>query len=79
MFVRRAIGAREAVAARVPVVFPVHPRTRQRIGDLAASHPRTRFIEPLTYLPFLGLQRHCAVVVTDSGGVQEESTYLGVP
>ena len=59
----------------MPVVFPVHPRTRQRIGDLAASHPRTQFIEPLTYLPFLGLQRHCAVVVTDSGGVQEESTY----
>jgi UDP-N-acetylglucosamine 2-epimerase (non-hydrolysing) len=76
---RKLIGALEAVAARVPVVFPVHPRTRQRIGDLAASHPRVRFIEPLTYLPFLGLQRHCAVVVTDSGGVQEESTYLGVP
>jgi UDP-N-acetylglucosamine 2-epimerase (non-hydrolysing) len=75
----KLIAGLDAVAARVPVVFPVHPRTRQRIGDFTTSHPRIRFIEPLTYLPFLALQRHCAVVVTDSGGVQEESTYLGVP
>ena len=75
----KLIGALEAVAAHVPVVFPVHPRTRERVASFAIAHRRTRFIEPLTYLPFLGLQRHCAVVVTDSGGVQEESTYLGVP
>ena len=75
----RLIAALEAIAERVPVVFPVHPRTRQRIASFAIAHRRTRFIEPLTYLPFLGLQRHCAAAITDSGGVQEESTYLGVP
>ncbi len=60
-------------------MFPVHPRTRERITGFAIPHNRTHFIEPLTYLPFLGLEQHCAVVVTDSGGVQEETTYLGVP
>ena len=75
----RLIAALEAIAERVPVVFPVHPRTRQRIASFAIAHRRTRFIEPLTYLPFLGLERHCAAAITDSGGVQEESTYLGVP
>jgi UDP-N-acetylglucosamine 2-epimerase (non-hydrolysing) len=75
----RLVAALEAIAERLPVVFPVHPRTRQRIANFAIEHGRTRFIEPLTYLPFLGLQRHCAATITDSGGVQEESTYLGVP
>jgi UDP-N-acetylglucosamine 2-epimerase (non-hydrolysing) len=75
----RLIAALEAIAERLPVVFPVHPRTRHRIASFAIAHRRTRFIEPLTYLPFLGLQRHCVAVITDSGGVQEESTYLGVP
>jgi UDP-N-acetylglucosamine 2-epimerase (non-hydrolysing) len=69
----------DAIASDVPVVFPVHPRTRARIAGLPARRTRTRYIDPLTYLPFLALQRHAAVVVTDSGGVQEETTYLGVP
>jgi UDP-N-acetylglucosamine 2-epimerase (non-hydrolysing) len=64
------------------VIFPVHPRTRQKIASLGiglenGSH--MRFLEPLPYLEFLGLQKHAAVVITDSGGIQEETTFLGVP
>ena len=75
----RLIAALERIAARLPVLFPVHPRTRARIGRFGIPHKLIRLTEPLTYLPFLGLQRHAAVVVTDSGGIQEETTYLGVP
>jgi UDP-N-acetylglucosamine 2-epimerase (non-hydrolysing) len=73
------MGALEAIAKHVPVVFPVHPRTKERILRFGIHHERTVLSEPLTYLPFLGLQRHAAVVVTDSGGIQEETTYLGIP
>lgn len=73
------IAALEKIAARVPVVFPVHPRTRERIAAFAIPHKLIRLTEPMTYLPFVGLQRHAAVVVTDSGGIQEETTYLGIP
>jgi UDP-N-acetylglucosamine 2-epimerase (non-hydrolysing) len=75
----RLIAALESIASRVPVVFPVHPRTRERIARFGIAHERTLLTDPLTYLPFLGLQRHAAVVVTDSGGIQEETTYLGIP
>ena len=65
-----------------PVIFPIHPRTRQRITDFALSLPdngRLRLLEPMPYLRFLGLLRRASVVITDSGGIQEETTYLGVP
>lgn len=64
-----------------PVVFPMHPRTRTRLGEGQSVRlpPRLHLIEPLGYLEFLALQRDAAVVITDSGGVQEESTFLGVP
>jgi UDP-N-acetylglucosamine 2-epimerase (non-hydrolysing) len=75
----RLMDSLENIAKRVPVVFPVHPRTRERIARFGIPHQRTLLSEPLTYLPFLGLQRHAAVVITDSGGIQEETTYLGVP
>lgn len=75
----RLIEALESIAKSVPVVFPVHPRTRERIARFGIPHERTVLSDPLTYLPFLGLQRHAAVVITDSGGIQEETTYLGVP
>jgi len=75
----RLLSALENISARVPVLFPVHPRTRERIARFNIPHQRTILSEPLTYLPFLGLQRHAAAVVTDSGGIQEETTYLGVP
>ncbi len=69
------------IAETAQVVFPVHPRTRQRIADIGQADmvERLLMVEPLGYLDFLALQRHAAVVLTDSGGVQEETTYLGVP
>jgi UDP-N-acetylglucosamine 2-epimerase (non-hydrolysing) len=64
------------------VVFPVHPRTRQRIGGLqldVGSNGRLRLLDPQPYLQFLALEQAAAVVITDSGGMQEETSYLGVP
>jgi len=75
----RLMAALERIARQAPVIFPVHPRTRERIARFSIPHERTVLSEPLTYLPFLGLQRHAAVVVTDSGGIQEETTFLGIP
>ncbi len=69
------------IAKDVHVIFPVHPRTRARIVEagLADLTQRLLLTEPLGYLDFLALERHAAAVLTDSGGVQEETTYLGVP
>jgi UDP-N-acetylglucosamine 2-epimerase (non-hydrolysing) len=69
------------IAERLPLVFPIHPRTQNRMADLNLqfASQNVRLIEPIGYLDFLALQKHAAVVVTDSGGVQEETTYLGVP
>src|SRR5450755_1404570 len=61
------------------VVFPAHPRTRKRIADFGLDAGQLRVLEPLPYVDFLGLQARAAVVITDSGGIQEETTYLGVP
>src|SRR4029077_17097877 len=61
------------------VVFPVHPRTRQRIGELGIDVGRLHLLEPLPDIEFLALQRRATVVITDSGGIQEETTYLQVP
>jgi len=73
-----------AMAERLPLVFPVHPRTRQRlqgssIGKTLAEHPCIHLTEPLGYVDFLGLMSDARVVVTDSGGMQEETTYLDIP
>ena len=69
------------VAERWPVVFPAHPRTRERMDQfgLDCSDTRLKIIDPVGYLDFLCLQCHAGAVVTDSGGIQEETTYLGVP
>ena len=69
------------LSQELAVVFPVHPRTRKRLADLGLSPDGTglRLVDPLGYLEFLALQRDARVVVTDSGGVQEETTCLGVP
>jgi UDP-N-acetylglucosamine 2-epimerase (non-hydrolysing) len=67
------------VNKRVEVVFPVHPRTRQRIDRLGINIEKLHFLGPLPHIEFLSLQRRAVVVITDSGGVQEETTYLGVP
>jgi len=64
------------------IVFPVHPRTRRRLEELrkaGAGNERLWILEPLPYLEFLALQRRATVVITDSGGIQEETTMLGVP
>ena len=65
------------VAARIPVVFPAHPRVRPRIDAL--SIPGLIPIEPLGYLDFLALMSKARFVMTDSGGLQEETTVLGIP
>jgi UDP-N-acetylglucosamine 2-epimerase (non-hydrolysing) len=65
--------------SQLKVVFPVHPRTRQRIADFGFDASQLDLREPLPYLEFLALQRRATVVVTDSGGIQEETTYLKVP
>lgn len=70
----------EAIARRMPVLFPVHPRTRERLERLGLDEcPAVRLVAPLGYLDFIGLLDACRFVLTDSGGIQEESTALGVP
>ena len=64
------------------VLFPVHPRTRQRLIEAKLDKmngDRLRLMEPLPYLDFLALQTKATIVITDSGGIQEETTFLGVP
>lgn len=86
------LDALEQVALRVPVLFPVHPRTRRRVEALGAGRrfgePAGRlppgatglwWLPPAGYLDFLSLQAGAALVLTDSGGIQEETTALGVP
>ncbi|HEX9107929.1 MAG TPA: UDP-N-acetylglucosamine 2-epimerase (non-hydrolyzing), partial [Longimicrobiales bacterium] len=71
------------IGTRLDVVFPVHPRTRAQLEEVAAGMPlgvsRLRLTEPLGYLEFLGLVDGARLVLTDSGGLQEETTALGVP
>jgi UDP-N-acetylglucosamine 2-epimerase (non-hydrolysing) len=87
------------LSASMPIIFPVHPRTRKRIVELglqdyfapgenltaqsatAATTPSNRIhlVDPLGYIDFLCMMKHAAMVVTDSGGIQEETTCLGVP
>jgi UDP-N-acetylglucosamine 2-epimerase (non-hydrolysing) len=69
-----------ALAGHIPVVFPVHPRTRERLAGIGRPPGRgPRLLEPLGYLDFLGLMEASRFVLTDSGGIQEETTALGVP
>jgi UDP-N-acetylglucosamine 2-epimerase (non-hydrolysing) len=67
------------VREELEVVFPVHPRTRQRIAEAGFDPGKLHLLDPLPYLEFLALQKQATVVITDSGGIQEETTYLGVP
>ncbi|MCX6636457.1 MAG: UDP-N-acetylglucosamine 2-epimerase, partial [Acidobacteria bacterium] len=72
------LEAINAIADRIPVVFPVHPRTASPLKELEL-HPRIRIVEPMSYLPFLGLVARSRMVLTCSGGIQEETTVLGIP
>ncbi len=67
------------ISQQLPLVFPVHPRTRRRIAEFGLQSDQLHLIDPLPYVEFLALQRNARVVITDSGGIQEETTYLGVP
>ena len=67
------------IGSQMRVLFPVHPRTRSRIAEFDLPTVNLSLLEPLGYLEFLALQKNATVVVTDSGGIQEETTYLGVP
>lgn len=76
------VDALNTVAARVPVVWPVHPRTRgalQREGRLARLSPEVRLIDPVGYLDMMQLEKYAVVIATDSGGVQKEAFFYGVP
>jgi len=78
------LSAISHVASRLPVVFPVHPRTRKMISELRLSadferNPNLRAVDPMGYLEFLALTSQARLILTDSGGLQEETTALGVP
>jgi UDP-N-acetylglucosamine 2-epimerase (non-hydrolysing) len=74
-----AMAALSEIADRFEVVFPVHPRTRAALERGGERFPRLRLVPPVGYLEFLSLQASARAVLTDSGGIQEESTFLGVP
>ena len=81
---KRILDALEQISRRLPIIFPVHPRTRARIrefgfADLIEQNYNLRLIEPLGYLDFLRLYSGARLVLTDSGGIQEETTALGIP
>ncbi len=81
-WLRGLLSALAELSHDLAIVFPVHPRTRQRIADSGLnmiSNGRLRLLEPRPYLDFLALQQRATVVITDSGGIQEETTCLGVP
>lgn len=77
------MAALAAAAGRLPLVFPVHPRTRARLSEFGladlAQAPGLRLVEPLGYLEFMGLVLGASLAITDSGGIQEETTYLHIP
>jgi UDP-N-acetylglucosamine 2-epimerase len=63
----------------LPVVFPVHPRTAKNLRELDSRTPQLHYVDPLGYLEFNYLVKHAKGVITDSGGITEETTVLGVP
>jgi UDP-N-acetylglucosamine 2-epimerase (non-hydrolysing) len=80
----RILDALEEISRRLPIIFPVHPRTRARIEEFdfaerIAGLPNLRLVDPLGYLDFLRLYSGARLVLTDSGGIQEETTALSIP
>jgi UDP-N-acetylglucosamine 2-epimerase (non-hydrolysing) len=67
------------LSARLSIIFPVHPRTRARIAEFGINLEKLQLLDPMPYLEFLALQSRATVVITDSGGIQEETTFLGIP
>jgi len=72
----RAVGAS---ARELPVIFPVHPRTAKTLSDVADIPANVHFVDPQPYLEFNYLVKHAKAVITDSGGITEETTVMGVP
>src|SRR5579884_3144319 len=68
---RRILAALVQVSESLPILFPVHPRTRQRIAEFGIGTEKLHLLEPVPYIEFLSLQSRAAVVITDSGGIQE--------
>ncbi|HEY5102380.1 MAG TPA: UDP-N-acetylglucosamine 2-epimerase (non-hydrolyzing) [Steroidobacteraceae bacterium] len=78
------VAALTAVAQEIDVVFAVHPRTRKKLAEFSlleviSANPRIRATDPLSYVEFMNLVMHATMAITDSGGIQEETTYLGIP
>lgn len=76
---REILDAVEEISKDVPLIFPVHPRTRAQLQNLTQLSDRITPIDPLGYIEFLCLMSNSSVVLTDSGGIQEETTALGIP
>ncbi len=81
---QRIFSALAEIQKHLPVIFPIHPRTRKNIAGFGLENDvknlkNLHLTEPLGYLDFIKLQRHCKFVLTDSGGLQEESTWMGIP
>jgi len=74
------VGALRQATRRLPIVLPLHPRGRRTLGEAGLDEvPALTVVDPLGYVDFLSLVRGAAVVITDSGGIQEETTVLDVP
>lgn len=74
----------QALARKIPLVFPLHPRTKARLRstglwDELTATPRITMLDSLSYIPFMSMVLGSRLVITDSGGIQEETTYLGIP
>jgi UDP-N-acetylglucosamine 2-epimerase (non-hydrolysing) len=80
-WLRRLLHSLQQISTDLPILFPVHPRTKQKMNNIGmntgSSH--LQLMDPQPYLTFLALQQRAALVITDSGGIQEETTYLGIP
>ncbi len=75
----QALARLAEVARKLPVVFPVHPRTRARIESSGLTATGVRLLDPLGYIEFMSLVNSAAALLTDSGGIQEETSFLGIP
>jgi UDP-N-acetylglucosamine 2-epimerase (non-hydrolysing) len=76
----KIFSALEVISEDIPIVFPVHPRTEKNMQEMGINgSPAVKVVPPLGYLEFLSLMMNCRFMLTDSGGIQEETTVLGIP
>ncbi len=75
----KILGALQEVSKRTKVIFPVHPRTKKKMEGIQLESSKLIITQPLGYLDFLKLERNAKLALTDSGGIQEETTFLKVP